>query len=1025
MSNKIENRLVFFNKESSFNDRLQRQEIQPQSLVFIKDKKKIWTQNQEFSFDPSDDPTIQQIRQDVDVNTTNINNLMGTAIHADEEDTTSVDGALKFADKQYDGASFSGYGRKYLRKNLQVVDFVKHKIYGKKMPFDGFVSDITVSLNEYPLDKEDELKIYYNNDTDGFVFKSNDTYYALPPNYKYVEDLTHPERSMAYYFDGFAPAEYELTDYDNPAATQQEINMLNQEYKILWSRENHTFVFHNEGNGEYVDIKYCTIDAYKNPNTPNLNGTVIVPGAADPQPFYGATYMFYTNAADSRYNVYDYVYYYMDPADETNTLIQYDYCLYTGNWKTDPTVFVCDDQWYIWKMYQVDQLNPSTQNARPGIVWPDQDDEDDEDQPTSGNDQNVLFSTYKLASAEGNIINYLSANMLMNSNTIYYIQYDYDLNGNGVGVGENSILFFVGGSLCNGLIQGDNSTLMGDVRTTSSDIEGVGHFTGTWRNFGSITPTDNIYEGKPFLHEWYNKMIYFRTDNGGADRVWMDGMGYSPMIKAGDTRPQVPTQTSIDNTGYQFFDKQQNRPVWWNGFEWVDCSGRKAHKHIGTTAERPADLDSADYGYEYFDTTIGKNIYWIGDREWVDEEGFTTGIHKGTYNEALALRDSLTLDDVGYKYYATDLNKDIYLTNNYESNVFEFDGFVDVAAQDIQPSSVNTYIDPAEIENDPTNFRVLFNNTTGKFICFYIDAYYSNWRYTNSDKYINPQNNYAYLYDDQYYTVTHGQVVDTLFETPISNLLEWKDSYGFTPAMNKGTTEQGEFVLFGLDKTKDAGFEFFNTTLNRQFYAAMRNLSFRKPLSVKNIGGEDIYAYYFSKKEIDYIFSRTEGFTATLESSMEGTIKVLSYDDQNQQYEQIYGTNQYPFDSDTIVFDEGTMVDMIGESNTIDGPAYADLNYDYVAIIPDQSVIVPNQIVNPDFEVLQYVADPDSILDWVDKNGRLAGKIGGYDSQMPVGLNSTTDVGYEYFLIDLDKPFYWDGERWVDGNDVVYYQNEN
>ena len=46
----------------------------------------------------------------------------------------------------------------------------------------------------------------------------------------------------------------------------------------------------------------------------------------------------------------------------------------------------------------------------------------------------------------------------------------------------------------------------------------------------------------------------------------------------------------------------------------------------GTSKERPSDLTKEDEGFEYFDTTLHKPVYWagdvsIGDKGWVDAMG--------------------------------------------------------------------------------------------------------------------------------------------------------------------------------------------------------------------------------------------------------------------------------------------------------------------------------------------------------------------------------------------------------------------
>lgn len=56
-------------------------------------------------------------------------------------------------------------------------------------------------------------------------------------------------------------------------------------------------------------------------------------------------------------------------------------------------------------------------------------------------------------------INILNSPLLKKENTIYYIRYDYDINNGIVELPKNSVLFFIGGSIKNGTIVGNNSTI--------------------------------------------------------------------------------------------------------------------------------------------------------------------------------------------------------------------------------------------------------------------------------------------------------------------------------------------------------------------------------------------------------------------------------------------------------------------------------------------------------------------------------------------------------------------------------------
>lgn len=66
-------------------------------------------------------------------------------------------------------------------------------------------------------------------------------------------------------------------------------------------------------------------------------------------------------------------------------------------------------------------------------------------------------------------------------------------------------------------------------------------------------------------------------------------------------------------TGWQYYDTTIGRPIWWNGSSWLDPRVEQS----GLTAARPA---SPATGQVYFDTTLGKPIWWNGTG-WVDATG--------------------------------------------------------------------------------------------------------------------------------------------------------------------------------------------------------------------------------------------------------------------------------------------------------------------------------------------------------------------------------------------------------------------
>lgn len=80
-----------------------------------------------------------------------------------------------------------------------------------------------------------------------------------------------------------------------------------------------------------------------------------------------------------------------------------------------------------------------------------------------------------------------------------------------------------------------------------------------------------------------------------------------------------PTLTNKENDkGYQYFDNNLLKPIWWNGTSWIDSFGNPADANKqGTTEERPS---SVQIGYIYKDTTLGKLILWDGTA-WVNMDG--------------------------------------------------------------------------------------------------------------------------------------------------------------------------------------------------------------------------------------------------------------------------------------------------------------------------------------------------------------------------------------------------------------------
>lgn len=80
--------------------------------------------------------------------------------------------------------------------------------------------------------------------------------------------------------------------------------------------------------------------------------------------------------------------------------------------------------------------------------------------------------------------NKLSQDMINSPNTIYIIQYDYDLAGGTINIPSNCILDFQGGSIKNGKIVGDNTSIKASTKIFDSSIS----IKGTFINGNTICP---------------------------------------------------------------------------------------------------------------------------------------------------------------------------------------------------------------------------------------------------------------------------------------------------------------------------------------------------------------------------------------------------------------------------------------------------------------------------------------------------------------------------------------------------------
>ncbi len=115
------------------------------------------------------------------------------------------------------------------------------------------------------------------------------------------------------------------------------------------------------------------------------------------------------------------------------------------------------------------------------------------------------------------VTNLLSQDMIPTEDTIYILQYDYDLNGQTITVPNNRIILFEGGSISNGTLHFNNTTLAGNPNI-------VADITGTVAN-------NKVYP------EWFGAKLDGFTDDSTVWNkllMWQKSNNFS-IILCGDT----------------------------------------------------------------------------------------------------------------------------------------------------------------------------------------------------------------------------------------------------------------------------------------------------------------------------------------------------------------------------------------------------------------------------------------------------------------------------------------------------------
>lgn len=107
--------------------------------------------------------------------------------------------------------------------------------------------------------------------------------------------------------------------------------------------------------------------------------------------------------------------------------------------------------------------------------------------------------------------NILTQNMINKPNTIYEIRYDFDLNGKTLSIPSNCVLKFVSGVLSNGIISGNNTTIVGAEYGAFDSVRLSGSFTNIESNLSwwGCVPFDvnNQYDNSSKIEDAFRSSI--------------------------------------------------------------------------------------------------------------------------------------------------------------------------------------------------------------------------------------------------------------------------------------------------------------------------------------------------------------------------------------------------------------------------------------------------------------------------------------------------------------------------------------
>ena len=216
------------------------------------------------------------------------------------------------------------------------------------------------------------------------------------------------------------------------------------------------------------------------------------------------------------------------------------------------------------------------------------------------------------------------------------------------------------------------------------NITANGYFKGSFLNYFKIPPYSVIQKlelrNKPATSNTINRVrVWFgdKEDNNYIDaQITPDASekitlfeGTAIIFKENTDKQKIYAayltengEESTNNSGdiyVTYSPLRQGKPVVFTNEAVYINKGRTCAAHKGTTAQRPTNIPGLldpvrDKGFEYFDTTIEKQL-WLNGTDWVDFNGQTPGKHSGELADLPNFLSGIAgANDDGYQFTFTD-----------------------------------------------------------------------------------------------------------------------------------------------------------------------------------------------------------------------------------------------------------------------------------------------------------------------------------------------------------------------------------